>query len=406
LDRKKFIESLGKKVESVESTEKYFDLFLVKNQDPIKDRSFPQYVLKEDGLETFKDSYYLFFKLNKMLIIVFLILTLLSIPMLVIYSQNGMKKLEKSESETETQSDNKEKDWFTFLTIGNLFEDKDRRLHRLDKSLEDVVSEIEAAEKDLEIIQEELDVPNKATKTESESEEHVPLSDIEWKLYNIYKVIYALDITTSVCFFIFLVVAFWFINKTKSFVVLETMETNKEMEGVGQNQFNFDVESSQLSRGRASRHVSPAEEVKMSFYRDLGKSIKDYTLELDIIEPSDFEFRNKQKFIYFDQKEDNIEDIESVRTNDRNTGDRSLRRNREKPRSHIGDTEQKKYQDFIQLIEENRNKSAFENFFESRFGIRVRSLRFVFDFKQSLPDFASLSESLIKRKEFKMSHLK
>lgn len=322
-------------------------------------------------------------------------MTILSLAILALYSSNGEKAKEESEYE--------QIDFFTLFTIGNLEDDEERRLHRLNLSLKSIVEEIKQVDEDIEVIENNEQTTQTMTyviqnpegsKSSKDDPIHIELSVVEERLFKIFQKVYWLDIAISCIFFIFLVLSYWYINKKKTFPDCSEKNGKSSKKKTPENQFQFDVESAELSR-----HVSPADYNNLSFHRDLGKTLKDFTLELNILEPQNFEKENRKRFIYFNN---DILKNESIYTSSVPTNDRSkiMSSSIRKKINSKKMTEIEKFEKFISLIVQNKDKRAFEDFFKINFKIGVQSLRFVYDFKESLFDFAYLSECLIKRKEF------
>ena len=387
LDKRKFIRSIGKEPEDIAQTERYFEQYILRNQPNFADKSALRILLSEDGLEIFKNSYYLFFRVLKVLVVVFFVLSLISGAMIVVNAVNG--EVEEPDPKKPTPH------LFSRLSIGNLFDDKETRDRRSDMAFKHIretlrrrekakADEGEQAESESETQseqatdegtaqEEDREESGQEKQTEEEQAEviDIPLSPKEKKLFGVYKLLVGLDVAMCLVLFLALVCLFFYINSLRT-----PVDTS---EGVGSQDGPRTRES--VTSGEASLSTASSRPFSMrhfSFFRDAKSSIKNYSLQIDVTEPWDFEEQNRDRLVYANEaffkrpKTPNASSKESARPDG-----------------------------LKHLLRHSRSADDYWDFFTDNLGVQLRSLRFVYDFRGSLENFSSAAESLTRRAHFR-----
>lgn len=381
LDEQKFIKSLGEEPEDVAQTEKYFERFVLRNQENFARKSTAHILFRENGLEIFKNSYFLFFKVMKVLILLFFVLSLIATAMIIINAGNG--------ETSQPHPGQPEPHVFTNLTLGNLFDDEKTRNERMGAAFRDVIKQLrdearEEAEEEGEWAESESEPrPEESTgdagsgnentvEAALEDEEgdsvNIPLSAKEQKLFGVYKLLKGLDIAICLVFFVSLVVLFFYIDNIR--VPQSKAETPAPNGGPG----SVNSEGPLTSKSSSCPHPPK----NFSFFRDLKTSIKNFSLEIDIREPWNFEETNKKHFIYSNPQFWNTSDGSS---------------NKKKKSIHA--------KCFKDLLRHSRCADDFRDFFKNNLDVTVKSLRILFDFRGTLEHFSKAAKCLKRRERFK-----
>ena len=311
------------------------------------------------------------------MILLFFLLSLIAGAMLAINSANGEKEgLDSDESDPHI---------FSTVTVGNLFDDPKTRDQRTGASFENIKKFLqqqptpqadadELPEIDSELQSEDPMEDTLATGPDSEDaqiegqlddEEHevvsIPLSPKENRLFTVYKWLEGLDIAICMAFFICLVGLYFYID----YVAVPTSSGSRR-----------NPRDAPGTKESLSAETPPESNRNFSFLRSIKASIKNYSLQLNIKEPWDFEQRHKNKLLYWNPKF-------------HQTPDRAAAK-------HL-----KQAKAFEDLLEHFCSPDDFADFFWANLKIRVKSVRFCFDFKGALAKLSAAAMCLKKREQFK-----